>query len=224
MQKYRKIIILIVLTFLLAGCGQEKYKINEKITLRGTVSTTEITKDDETEKIKVLNLDKPIIVDGTKINKIELDYDRNLKDDYNVTIVGTIKENGKSSYDLSYAFEVIDIDDVLSFVNTFGNDDFTFAIPSDLIKKVIIKEIDRGFTVSSSDNPSYEIFRIVAVTKEEFNKLKNDKSGNIQKVNSNYKKVVIIQFNSDDDDNQNYEITSEIVDNINKIKSTIQLK
>lgn len=222
MQKYKKIIILILLTFLITSCGNKEYKTNEEVTLKGRITTTEITKDNETKKVKVLNLEEPIIIDGTKINKIEIDYDKGIKDDYNITVVGTIEENSGDSNDLSYAFKVLDIDDILSFVNTFGNEDFTFAVPSELIKNITIKEIDKGFAIYSSDNPDNEVLSILAVTKEEFNKLQND--GNIEKVTSNRNKVVIIKFNIKDDNSGEYETIEEIMNNVHRIKSTIQIK
>lgn len=222
MQKYKKIIILILLTFLITSCGNKEYKTNEEVTLKGRITTTEITKDNETKKVKVLNLEEPIIIDGTKINKIEIDYDKGIKDDYNITVVGTIEENSGDNNDLSYAFKVLDIDDILSFVNTFGNEDFTFAIPSELIKNITIKEIDKGFAIYSSDNQDNEVLSILAVTKEEFNKLQND--GNIEKVTSNRNKVVIIKFNIKDDNSGEYETIEEIMNNVHRIKSTIQIK
>ncbi|HAB67095.1 MAG TPA: hypothetical protein DCE23_06985 [Firmicutes bacterium] len=219
MQKYKKIILLILITLIITNCGNKNYKLNEEITLKGRISTTEITKDNETKKVKVLNLDEPIIIDGTKINKIEIDYDKGIKDDYDITIMGKITENNGSNGDLSYSFKVSDIDNILSFINTFGNDDFTFAIPSELMKKINVKEIDKGFTIYSSENS--EILSIKAVSKAEFNKIN---TGNIEKVTSNRNKVVIIEFSSTDKENDNYETASEVLNELPKIKSTVQLK
>lgn len=219
MQKYKKIILLILITLIITNCGNKNYKLNEEITLKGRISTTEITKDNETKKVKVLNLDEPIIIDGTKINKIEIDYDKGIKDDYDITIMGKITENNSSNGDLSYSFKVSDIDNILSFINTFGNDDFTFAIPSELMKKINVKEIDKGFTIYSSENS--EILSIKAVSKAEFNKIN---TGNIEKVTSNRNKVVIIEFSSTDKENDNYETASEVLNELPKIKSTVQLK
>lgn len=219
MQKYKKIILLILITLIITNCGNKNYKLNEEITLKGRISTTEITKDNETKKVKVLNLDEPIIIDGTKINKIEIDYDKGIKDDYDITIMGKITENNGSNGDLSYSFKVSDIDNILSFINTFGNDDFTFAIPSELMKKINVKEIDKGFTIYNSEDS--EILSIKAVSKAEFNKIN---TGYIEKVTSNRNKVVIIEFSSTDKENDNYETASEVLNELPKIKSTVQLK
>lgn len=219
MQKYKKIILLILITLIITNCGNKSYKLNEEITLKGRISTTEITKDNETKKVKVLNLEEPIIIDGTKINKIEIDYDKGIKDDYDITIMGKITENNGSNGDLSYSFKVSDIDNILSFINTFGNDDFTFAIPSELMKKINVKEIDKGFTIYNSEDS--EILSIKAISKAEFNKIN---TGNIEKVTSNRNKVVIIEFSSSDKENDNYETASEVLNNLPKITSTVQLK
>lgn len=218
MEVHKKLLILILFTLLLTGCGSEKYKINENTTLKGKITNTEVTKDNETKNVTILNLDEPIIIDGTKINKIEIDYDKDLKNDYDVEINGTIKEN-KDKDSVSYSFEVTDIEDVLSFVNTFANKDFSFAVPSDIIKLISIKEIDNGFAFYDSTD-SYEILTIESVSKQEFNKLLN--SGNVEKAASNREKVIIIKFNINSENTN--EISKEIFNNIQKIKTTVQIK
>ncbi len=221
MQKYKKIILLILFTILIAGCSKNEYKVDDEVSLKGKISTTEIRKDDKSETIKMLELDEPIIIDGTKVHKIELDYDKNLKDGYEVEIKGTLKSNGDSNYQLSYAFEVIDIDDVLSYINTFSNEDFSFSIPSELIKKVNVEEIDNGFAIYSANSSSYELFRIYTIPTKEF---KSISSSNYIKAVSNAKKVVVIKFNDTEDSEENSSLTNEIMNNINHIKETVHLK
>lgn len=221
MQKYTKIILLIIFTILIAGCSKNEYKVDDEVSLKGKISTTEIRKDDKSETIKILELDEPIIIDGTKVHKIELDYDKNLKDGYEVEIKGTLKSNGDSSYQLSYAFEVIDIDDVLSYINTFSNEDFSFTIPSELIKKVNVEEIDNGFAIYNANGSLYELFRIYTIPSKEF---KSISSSNYIKAVSNAKQVVVIKFNDTDDSEENSTLTNEIMNNINQIKETVHLK
>ena len=72
MKKLKKIIVFASIFMFLTGCQNNKFKINEEVTLTGKITNSEIIKDNEKRKVSILNLDEPIIINGTKIKKIEL--------------------------------------------------------------------------------------------------------------------------------------------------------
>ena len=90
MKNVKKCITLIFISLLLTGCQKEKFNINEEVILRGKVTTREIIENNESYKVNILNLDEPIIINGTKVKKIELDYDKDLKNDKELEIKGII--------------------------------------------------------------------------------------------------------------------------------------
>lgn len=187
MKKFKCIIAFLTFALLLTGCVNKEYELNKETTLTGKVTTNEITKDNETYKVSILTLDKPIVIDGTKIHKIELDYDKKLKDNQEITIKGVI-QNNKSTNSLEYSLKVSDVDDILSFVNTFSNDDFSMTIPTELIKLCSIEEIDNGYTISiTSDDKKNEVFRIISLTNKEFKELDQDDNIYFEKITSNRK-------------------------------------
>lgn len=227
MKKLKKIITLLAISMLLTNCGKEELKVNQEVTLTGTVTTREITKDNETKKVSILNLDEPIIIDGTSINKIELDYDKGLKENEEITIKGTITSNGDSSIDLDYAFSVSDIDDILSYINTFSNEEFSMTIPPEIIKISTIDRIEKGFIISGTDkeNNKFEVFRVICVTNSEFKELNKNESSYIEKAISNKEKTVIIKFPNDDITSEdNIETVEKIIDELETIKKNVRLK
>ena len=96
--------------------------------------------------ISVLTLEEPVVIDGEIVRKIELEYDKDLKTDTDITITGTIKDNGNSTYE--YLFSASSINDILSYVNTFSNEDFSITIPVELMKELFVEKIDNGYKVS----------------------------------------------------------------------------
>lgn len=227
MKKFKRLLIFIGLILILTGCQNNKFKLNEEVTLKGKITNSEITKDNETHKVSILNLDEPIIVNGTKIKKIELEYDQDLKDNSEITIKGIIKSNNDSNVDLEYSFSVLDVDDILSYINNFSNDDFSMTIPTNIIKTCYIERIDNGFIIYSSKekNIENEVFRIVSLSNEEYNKIKDENNRSIEKVKSNKEKTIIILYNNkmeiSDDNMQNFD---SIIKGIDNIKNTVKIK
>ena len=144
MKKFRRIITLLLMTLLLTNCGKEKLSLNEEVTLTGRITHQQITENDTMKMISVLTLEEPVVIDGEIVRKIELEYDKDLKTDTDITITGTIKDNGDSTYD--YLFSASSINDILSYVNTFSNKEFSMTIPVDLMKITTIKEINPNLT------------------------------------------------------------------------------
>ena len=145
MKKLKKLVAFIIFSLILTGCQENKFKIDEEVTLTGKITNSEIIQNDEKHKVSILNLDEPIFVDGTRINKIEIEYDKDLKENNEITITGKIKNNSDSHVDLAYSFSVTDVDDILSYINTFSNDDFQMTIPTSIIKTCSIERIDSHF-------------------------------------------------------------------------------
>lgn len=226
MKKYHKIILLFIMSFLLTGCFSEKYNLNEETTLKGIVHTNEIIKDNQSYMISILELDNPIIIEGTKINKIAIDYDKTLRDDTEVTIDGTITDNDNQNLDLTYSIKVNDIDNILSYINTFSNDTFSVTIPTEIIKICDIKSIDNGFSISKKDKnqKSVTLFNIIAVSNEEFNNLRENESISIEKVTSNKEKTIIVLYSTEEYENDDYTEYNKIISNIDKIKDTVVMK
>lgn len=227
MKKFKKIISLLLMLLLLTNCGKEDLKINQEVTLSGTVTTREITKDNETTKVSILNLDEPIIIEGTKINKIELDYDKALKDNSELTIKGVISNNADSILDLSYSFSVNDIDDILSYINTFSNDKFSMTIPPEIIRISSIEKIDNGFVISAIDSEKNktEVLRVVCLSNSDFKELNKNQSAYIEKAVSNKENTVVIMYPVDEEiSEENIDTIEKIIDEVETIKKNIRLK
>jgi len=226
MKKLKKIIAFVSFICLLTSCKNNEFSLNKEVTLTGKITVREITKDNETFNINILNLNEPIVIEGTKINKIELDYDKDLKNDKDISVKGIIKNNNDSNIDLTYSFKVSDVDDILSYINTFSNEDFSMTIPVDIIKNCGIEKIDKGFAIYTSNEKSSqnEVFKIIVLPNEEFKSLNTDETKSIEKVKSNKEKTVLIVFNNESNMESNPENFDLIIKNINNIKDTIQLK
>lgn len=227
MKKLKRITTLLLISLFLTNCGKEELELNQEVTLSGTVTIKEVTEDNETTKVSILNLDEPVIIDGTTIHKIELDYDKDLKPNSELTITGTLKQNSDSSVGLDFSFDVFDIDDILSYINTFSNEEFSMTIPPELIKISTIKEIENGFIVYSTSNLEQggEVFRIISITNDEFKVLNKNETKYIEKIKSTTEKTVIIQYpNTIEYTDENFEEYETIAKEINTIKRNVRLK
>ena len=227
MKKLKKIIVFASIFMFLTGCQNNKFKINEEVTLTGKITNSEIIKDNEKRKVSILNLDEPIIINGTKIKKIELDSEQDLKDNSEITIKGIIKDNNGSEADLAYSFSVLEVDDILSYINNFCNDDFSMTIPTNIIKTCYISRIDNGFIIYSSKEKTVEneVFRIISLSNEDYNEIKDENNRSIEKVKSNKEKTIIILYNNEmeisDENMQNFD---NIIKGIDNIKNTVKIK
>lgn len=227
MKRLKRILSLVAISLLLTNCGKEKLELNKQVTLTGTVTVKEIKKDDTTTKVSILNLDEPVIIDGDTIHKIELDSDKEIKNNSEITITGTLKSNSDSDIDLDYSFEVLDVDDILSYINTFTNEDFSMTIPAEIIKLCTVKQIDNGFVVYSTSNLEMggEVFRIISVTNEEFKILNKNENKYIEKITSTKEKTIIIQYpNENVEEYKNFKDYETIVKKITTIKDNVRLK
>ena len=213
MKKLKRIITLILLTLILTNCGKEKLNLNEEVTLKGRITHQEVTENNTIKMISVLTLDEPIIIDGDLVRKIELEYDKDLKTDQDITITGTIKDNGDSTY--NYLFSANDIDDILSFVNTFNNGTFSMTIPTNIIKDVSVEKIDNGYTVSiENENKKVEIFKAISVTKTEYESIKSDDSFDYEVADSKGDKKVLIIYSEE-------EVPEDLLDTLESINKAI---
>lgn len=225
----KKILTIITILILITGCAKKEntYKVNDEINLKGTITTTEIIQDGQTQKINILNLKTPIIINNTAIQKIELDYDKELKDNSEISLKGIIKDGTKSLLNLDFLFEITEIDNNLSLVNTFNNKIFSVTIPSDIIEICTVKEIENGFIVYSTDNMEYggEVLRILSVTTDEFQALRQDKKMSLEKITSNKKITIIAIYPTDNQYTEQHQEEYEKIGNaINQIKQNVKLK
>jgi hypothetical protein len=221
MKKFRRIITLLIMTLLLTNCGKEKLSLDEEVTLTGRITHQQITENDSMKMISVLTLEEPVVIDGEIVRKIELEYDKDLKTDTDITITGTIKDNGNSTYE--YLFSASSINDILSYVNTFSNEDFSITIPVELMKELFVEKIDNGYKVSiEHKEKKYEVFRAISVTKEEYNNIKNDSS--IEVAKSNDTKKIIIVYSDDDIPEEKIDIAEDIYKSMSKITGNIRIK
>ena len=221
MKKLKRIITLLIMTLLLTNCGKEKLSLNEEVTLTGRVTHQEIMDNDAIKMISVLTLEEPVVIDGDLVRKIELEYDKDLKTDTDITITGTIKNNDGSTY--NYLFSANSINDILSYVNTFSNDDFSITIPVELMKELFVEEIENGYKVSIEyKNKKYEIFRAISVSKSEYNDIKNDSS--IVLAKSNDKKKIIIVYSEDEVPEAKIDVAEDVYKSMSKITGNIRIK
>ncbi len=227
MKKIRTTIALIITVLLITSCTTgEKVKVNETTTLKGTISTSEVTIDNETKKISVLNLDEPIIIDGTSVNKIERDYDKDLKDDGETSITGTIKSNDNGDANTKYSLAVDDIENTFSYINKFSNDKFSLTIPADLMKIVTIKKEDDSIIIYSSNNMDSggEACRFVALDTASFKKLNSEK-GSYEKVKSNTNMTIIVVYPTGNQYNEkNFNEYEQIMNSLGAIKNSVRIK
>lgn len=222
MKKLKRIITLILMTLILTNCGKEKLSLNEEVTLKGRITHQEVTENNSIKMISVLTLDEPVVIDGDLVRKIELEYDKDLKTDTDITITGTIKNNGDSTY--NYLFSANDIDDILSYVNTFSNEDFRMTIPTSIIKDVVVKKIDKGYSVSiENDKDKVELFQAISVTKSEYEILKNEGT-ELEIADTKGDKKVVIIYSSEDVPDDLLDTLEDVNKQIPTIKGNIRLK
>ena len=223
MKKFKRIITLILMTLILTNCGKEKLSLNEEVTLKGRITHQEVTENNSTKKISVLTLDEPIVIDGDLVRKIELDYNKDLKTDTDITITGVIKDNGDSTY--NYLFSANDIDDILSFVNTFNNGTFSMTIPTNIIKDVIVSQIEDGYSLYlDNDGEKVEIFQVKAVSKIDYENLKNDDEIELEVAHSKGDKKVVIIYSTEEVPESLLDTLEDINKQMPTIKGNIILK
>lgn len=226
MKNLKKIIYLCLMTIILTGCLSNELELNKKVDLKGIIETNEITKDNQTYKVSILHLEEPIIIEGNKINQIAIDYNKLLQNDIETTISGEIITNENPNLDLQYSIKVNNIDNILSYINTFTNKDFSVTIPLDIIKICNISNVENGFTISLADQNDdlVELFRIISVSNNEFKEIRENESLKIEKITSNKEKTIILLYSKEDYKNSSYENYNQIISNINKIKDTVVIK
>lgn len=226
MKNLKKIIYLCLMTIILTGCLANELELNKKVDLKGIIETNEITKDNQTYKVSILHLEEPIIIEGNKINQIAIDYNKLLQNDIETTISGEIITNENPNLDLQYSIKVNNIDNILSYINTFTNKDFSVTIPLDIIKICNISNIENGFTISLADQNDdlVELFRIISVSNNEFKEIRENESLKIEKITSNKEKTIILLYSKEDYKNSSYENYNQIISDIDKIKDTVVIK
>lgn len=223
MKKFKRICLILISVLFVYGCTTTKeYQENEEITLSGTIENEVITIDGTTKNISVLSLEEPITVNGQEINKVEIDYDKDLKEDTKISITGKLSKNTDGNVNLSYSFDVSSIDDMFAYINTFNSDDFSMTIPSEIMSIVTIEKIDNGFILKESTS-SAEIFRIVSLSKKEFNEMNNNGTSSIEKVRSDSEKVITIIYSLDTGSSNNANVGT-IINELSNIKQGVKIK
>lgn len=223
MKKFKRIITLILMTLILTNCGKEKLSLNEEVTLKGKITHQEVTENNITKMISVLTLDEPVVIDGDLVRKIELEYDKDLKTDTDITITGVIKDNGDSTY--NYLFSANDIDDILSYVNTFNNGTFSMTIPTNIIKEVTVTKIENGYSIKLDNNgKKVEIFQVITVTKSEYELLKDDENIELEVAHSKGEQKAIIVYSTEEVPDNLLDTLEDINKEMPKIKGNIRLK
>ncbi len=96
----KRIFITIMISFLLFGCNQNN-KLNQEITIKGTIDTKDIIEDGNYHQIQIMSLDEPIIIEGTEISKIEITSDKQITEN---EVTGILSEDTIS--DLSYSIKI----------------------------------------------------------------------------------------------------------------------
>lgn len=221
MKKLRVITFLLLIVLVLAGCDKvEKYEVDKTTTLKGKIIINTIKDGEETKNVSILELEKAISIDGVITDKIEIEYDKSLKNNSETTITGILKAN-EGSTDLKYSIAVDSVDNILSYINNFGNDVFSLAIPPKLMKSITVKEINNGFIIYSSK--SEEAFKIIAITADEYKELsKNDFKMEVARNNKQYYVVVIYPVEENNSEPTREE--QQLYEEIDTIKSSIKLK
>ncbi|MBQ4032110.1 MAG: hypothetical protein II625_10180 [Bacilli bacterium] len=221
MKKIRVITFLLLIVLVLVGCDKvEKYEVDKTTTLKGKIIINTIKDGEETKNVSILELEKAISIDGVITDKIEIEYDKSLKNNSETTITGILKAN-EGSTDLKYSIAVDSVDNILSYINNFSNDIFSLAIPPKLMKSITVKEINNGFIIYSSK--SEEAFKIIAIPADEYKELsKNDFKMEVARNNKQYYVVVIYPVEENNSEPTREE--QQLYEEIDTIKSSIKLK
>ena len=110
MNKINKIIILLLLLTLLPACHKlDNSRDNNIITLTGFIKTHEIFKDGQSYQVSILNLNQPIIINGTSIKTVSINSNQELTDNSQITLNGILQSNDNPILNTSYSFTVLDI-------------------------------------------------------------------------------------------------------------------
>lgn len=222
MKKTLKIIIVLLVAIFISACSKKEYKVSDEVNLTGTVTNNETIINGEYSTKSILKLDDPIIIDGKSVTQIEIDYDKDLKDNSKVTISGVLS----TSKTTSFGINVSDVAESESLVNTFSNSVFSVTIPTSLIKICTVSEITNGFIVYSTSNMDNggEVFRIVSVSNKRFQELQNNSNAYIEKIASNQSNTVIIIYPTTNEySEENYEEYETIGNSIESIKNNVRL-
>lgn len=99
-------ILLIILLLVMVGCNN---KLDKEVTLTGKVITREIMVESEAYKVSILNLDEPLVVNGTSVNSVKLNNNE-IENNKEVTVRGTLEENNDSIIDLKYELDIKNIE------------------------------------------------------------------------------------------------------------------
>lgn len=221
MNKTIKKITILTIIILLTSCTKNEYKVSDEVNITGTVENNRTYENGEYVIKSILKLEKPIIVDGKQVSQVEIDYDKNIKDNSKVTLSGILNDATSTSFGI----EVKDVAEEDSLVNTFSNDTFSMTIPSSLIKISTVEKINNGFIVYSTSNMDNggEVFRIVSVSNKRFQELQNNQSAYIEKITSNKEVTIIIMYPTGTQYNEkNYEEYEKIGNELETIKNNVR--
>ena len=105
-MKIKRIGIILFLLLLIVGCNKNLHK---EVTLTGEVINRELRIDSETYNVSILNLDDPLIVNGTAVNSVKLNSNEESISEDKVTIKGILEENKDNKVDTLYELDVKDI-------------------------------------------------------------------------------------------------------------------
>ena len=101
MKKTLKIIIVLLVAIFISACSKKEYKVSDEVNLTGTVTNNETIINGEYSTKSILKLDDPIIIDGKSVTQIEIDYDKDLKDNSKVTISGVLSTSKTTSFGIN---------------------------------------------------------------------------------------------------------------------------
>lgn len=228
MKTMTKKTILSLAIISLCACTQKdnSYQVNDEVEIKGTISSKTIIEDGISREINIIIPSNPIIIDNKNITEIEISYDKNIKEEEDVTIKGIITKDTLLD-DTKYAIEINDIEDPMVLANTYHHDDFSMTIPTSIIKYCSIEKIENGFKVYSRSNKDVggEVFSVISITKAEFNDMVKKQEKYIERVTSNSKKTIIMTFPTTNEYSEEFKEEYELIGNsINKIKNNIKQK
>ena len=218
MNKIKRLLTILAFSLLLTGCGKEQFKTSDEASLTGTIVLKEI----DQKEVSVLKLDEPVIIDNQEVSEIEIAYSKELKESSKVTINGKIEKSNDK-----YSIIVSDVDNILSYVNKYSNDVFSFTIPTDIIKICTVEKIDNGFVIYSTANKEAggEVMRIVYVTPNEYSRLRDSSNYDVQKIKSNRKyTIALITPTTTQYKDEFLDEYEQINDHTNEIEKSVILK
>ncbi len=218
MNKMKRLLTILAFLLLLTGCGKDRYKTADEASLTGTIVLKEI----DSRETSFLKLDEPVIIDNKEVTEVEIYYNKELKDSSKVTINGKIEKNNND-----YTIIVNDVDNILSYVNKYSNDVFSFTIPTDIIKVCNVEKIDNGFIIYSSSNKEAggEVMRLIYVSPSEYAKLRDSDNYDVQKIKSNKKyTIALISPTTTQYKEEFLDEYEQINNHSNEIKESVTLK